>query len=170
MPESQLKQSPLASPAQDVRNLQQNSGAVASELRDFLAKMEGKSPKEVLGAIATSGLGKSFAMATFLFVLLTAVLTVAPYSWGLMFPDNDEVAQQTEEATPTEKAEPADVETPPEAPTSTPETASEAEVAGVNLNNGEEIVDKLGVGEIKQAPPNVNPLESATDDLLDGLD
>tara|TARA_R110002096_G_scaffold169222_3_gene340759 strand:- start:5336 stop:5839 length:504 start_codon:yes stop_codon:yes gene_type:complete len=167
MPESQLKQTPLASPAQDVRNLQQNSTAVASEFRAFLAKMEGKSPKEVLGAIATSGLGKSFFTATFAFAVATAIFTVGPYFWELQFGGaGNEVGEMEETAA----AASTSAEQPAANPSPNPATETPSDAAGVNLNNGQEIVDKLGVGDTVTAPLNVNPLESASDDLLEGLD
>ncbi len=163
----------MASPTGDLRNLQRNSTAVAGEFREFLAKMEGKSPQEVLGAIATSGLGKSFVTATVMFVVLTAVLTVTPYAWGLVFGGSDATEEVAETAaeTPADKPAGADAATGEGAATANSDaTAAGAEAAGIDPATGKELVDKLGVGETKDAPENVNPLESAADDLLKGLE
>lgn len=160
----------MASPGRDLKKLRQSSTAVASELHDFLSRMEGKSPREVLGTIATSGLGRSLVTATFAFAVLTAVFTVGPYFWGMLIDGGDETEIAAQEETTPAAAQAAGAK--PAQPAEGQPAATQADAAGVNLNkgNGEEIIDKLGVGDTVTAPLNVNPLESATDDLLEGLD
>ena len=43
---------PISSPKRDFKQLGQNSQAVVGELREFLSSLKGKSPKEMMGAVA----------------------------------------------------------------------------------------------------------------------
>ena len=63
-----------------LQDLQQNSAATMSELREFLASMRGKNPKEALGIIAQSRLLRSIAVSTVACIVLLVVLTLVPYA------------------------------------------------------------------------------------------
>jgi hypothetical protein len=109
--------------------------------------------------VATAGAG-----------VLLVVFTVVPFAWGKVSGggsggDGQGAKEEVVAKGPGgEKAERVE----------TPEEAKEPEGAGempeVNLSNGEDTVDKLGIGETIEAPTNVNPLEGASDDLLKDLD
>lgn len=72
---------PLGGPRRDVERLRRDGAATIAEVREFVAKMHGKSPQEVLGAVATSGLFLNLVLATLLTTCMVAVLTVVPYLW-----------------------------------------------------------------------------------------
>ena len=60
--------------ARDLDRLKSDAGATAAEIREFLGQMRGRSPQEMIGLVAESGLTRSMFLATFLFVLSLAVL------------------------------------------------------------------------------------------------
>ena len=81
---------PMSSPANDVRNIRANGAATAGELLGWLKKMRGKSPQEVLGAVATSSLFKSFIMATVLMAVLILAWTTLSWSLDQFISKNDQ--------------------------------------------------------------------------------
>ena len=133
----------------------QNRQAAAAELREFLAQMRGKSPKEMLGAIASSNLAQSTLVATAAISAAIVAFTILPFGLKKVFGKSTEPASVA--AAPAQP-EGAALETPDE-PILDPDADNKGNAAG-----------KLGIGESKQAPANVNPLESSTDDLLEGLE
>ena len=140
----------------DVRRLRGSSSEVAAELSEFVAKMKGRSPQEVMGVVAQSGLTQGIVMATFGCLLVTAIFTAGPYFYAQQFPP---------------PAKPIAAQTPPPAATpatntNTPATATDP----ANTTPGkDEVLDKLGMGETKVTDPKFNPLENSGDDLLKDL-
>jgi hypothetical protein len=147
----------------DLDRLKQGGAASAAEIREFIAKLRGRSPQEVLGMVAQSNLISSVTLATLATVLLFAVFTVGPYLLG-----------QTAEANRPGPSK--------ETPTASPDTTAAAP-APTNSTNREtvtptaqavqpadtKILEKLDMDETKQADPTVNPLEEQGDDLLKEL-
>ena len=70
---------PIASPKGDFKKLGRNSQAVVGELREFLATLKGKSPKEMMGAVAESGLFQSLLVSTVVIWCLVFALSIIPY-------------------------------------------------------------------------------------------
>ena len=70
---------PIASPKRDFKKLGRNSQAVVGELREFLATLKGKSPKEMMGAVAESGLFQSLLVSTVVMWCLVFALSIIPY-------------------------------------------------------------------------------------------
>ena len=66
---------PIASPKRDIKQLAGNSQAVVGELREFLASLKGKSPKEMMGAVAESSLFQSLLVSTVVMVVLVFTLS-----------------------------------------------------------------------------------------------
>ena len=127
--------------------------AATAELREFLAQMRGKSPSEMLGAIASSNLVQSTLIATAAITATIVILTVIPFGWKRTLGKAEETAAVAPAEVPdANKA----LETPAEPDL---DSAGKGDAAG-----------KLGIGESKDAPANVNPLESSNDDLLEGLE
>jgi cell envelope opacity-associated protein A len=138
---------PLVSTRAELRNLRNNSQATVAELKAFLGELKGRSPQEMLGMVASNQLFRATIHALILIGALIAVFTVVPY---LTRDEPAIVVPKTAETSPT----PAPAETPAESATPTqPDT-----------------VEKLGIGEEKQAPPDVNPLDSGIDNFLDELE
>ena len=168
--------SPMSSPVNDVRKLQANSTAAAGELIQWLEQMRGKSPREVLGKVANSGLVKSFILAAFLIGIVIALWTAGDWSYQTFVagkfgnssssetePENSgENPGGTATAAANGKAEekiPDNVANP-----------NKAEMPDLSIDEKKKISDKLGIGESKEAPANLNPLDSSADDLLKGLE
>ena len=138
----------MASSKADLRELRDNSRATVGEIQAFLRELKGKSPQEMLGVVAQSGLFRSLVLSTGLVVGGILLFTAIPYFMG-----SDE--------------KPAPVSKPPtpvEAPLETPKTLEPA------AEPAPDPLSKLGVGEELSAPPNTNPLENKGDDFLKDLE
>ena len=152
---------PVVSPKRDIERLGKNGQAVVGELREFLAGLKGKSPKEMMGAVAESHLGKSLVSATVFMAVLLFLLSAVPF----YLKQNQEAETLPNDETPSAGA-------------SSMEQEEESEYAPEETESAEKPVappeqstaDVLGIGEQKVADPNSNPLDSSGDDLLDGLD
>ena len=145
---------PMASVSRDIRNLKRNSSATAGELRGFMREMRGKSPAEMLGAIAQSTLIRSLVVSTVSIFALILALTAGPYFLA------DEIAPGAEGDATKEVGEAPEVAAPnpvqPVAPTPTTPGTGVPEVLGVG-------------GEKKGKPTEVNPFENNDDPLKDPL-
>jgi hypothetical protein len=155
--------------ARDVGRLKAEGAATAAELREFLGQMRGRSPQEMIGLVAESELTRSMLLATFLFVLLLAALTVIPYAlrhYGAdaASPAAEEKAVRIEE----DSAQAVQPETREE-PTETAAPDSVVGDAGAAVDP-ERAVDAMGIGETRVADPDENPLEDKLDSLLDGIE
>ena len=150
-------------------------GASAAEMREFLAQMSELHPQNVVGVGAPGGLLGGMIAATVGTVILMAALTVGPYAWQVALgqPDNLSApvvaAEKTDAPNTTEKAE-----KPPAAPAAqaaAEQPAGEKKPAAPPEPSqplvSKSTLERLGVDEVKTADPNVNPLDSKLDDLLD---
>jgi hypothetical protein len=142
---------PLASTTAEIRQLSRNTSATAAELKAFLAEFKGRSPQEMLGLVAASKLVRSLVISTVLVIIGILLFTAIPF-----FLRGDEAAAAEAAETPV-AANKAPEPAPPE-PAPAPESVPEVDLS------------KLGVTEEKEAPPDVNPLETKGDDFLDGLE
>jgi hypothetical protein len=155
---------PMANLGRDFKNLSRNVSATAGELRQFLGQMKGKSPKEMLGLVAQSTLFKGLQQSVILFAGLILLFTVIPFTVGLFAPEE-------EKQTATEASAPATAE---DAPGPQDGTTSPSEDGTIQTPLGETatgnpVIDTLGIGETKEAPTKVNPLDDTGDDLFDEL-
>ncbi len=141
--------------------MSKNSGAVVGELREFLATLKGKSPKEMMGAVADSSLFMSLFLSTGIMMALLLVLTAVPYAFQKM---EEETASGDEPAK--EEAAREDAPASNEEDTAQPSQPSPE----APKTKQQQTADALGIGEQKPAAPDSNPLESSADDLLEGLD
>jgi hypothetical protein len=145
----------------DVRRIQAGGAMTAAELRQFIRQFKGKSPQEVLGAVAQSGLAQAVGAATIGCAALVAVFTVLPYAWGKAVPAESKPARK---ATAAKTVPSAAAEQPPAA---VRQPATQASAAGGGAS--QELLDKLGEGDAKTSDPRSNPLEESADDLLKDL-
>ena len=145
----------MASISRDFKNVKQNSSVTVDELRAFMREMRGKTPREMLGAVAQSSLVSSTLVSSGIIILLLVVLTVAPYTYGIVKKGAEVKAVEVEEK-PENKLESktmgkeANVNPPgktPAVPVVTP-----PDVLGVNT-------EKTG------KPTEVNPFENNDDPL-----
>jgi hypothetical protein len=132
---------PMASMSRDFKNIKRNSASTADELRGFMREMRGKSPAEMLGAIAQSTLIRSLVIATASLAVLMLVLTVAPFLMA-------------------EKPDPK-VAGPPK-----PDSPAETKLNPAKVKPEIKPLDVLGVGQEKKGKPKeVNPFENKEDPL-----
>ena len=88
----------------DVKRLKADGSASAEELREFLGQLKGKSPQEMLGIVAESGLIKGMMTATIGTVAVLFVFTIGPWAYGELA---GEPAQERPIAKPTPSEDPA---------------------------------------------------------------
>jgi hypothetical protein len=174
-----------------LRRLGADVVASGDELREFLQQFRGKSPQEVLGLVASSGLVRATCMAAAGCVVLVAVFTVLPYAWGRAFgragsSAADVAAMDRSSAVPPGGASSSEggrqpgvgdggstqAGSGPAGAAASSATGAAGEVldaAGQPPPPGSEaILDKLNI-DSEPVDPDVNPLEEANDDLLDDL-
>ncbi|MBL62419.1 MAG: hypothetical protein CMI30_03320 [Opitutae bacterium] len=84
---------PIASPKRDLKRISENSQAVVGELREFLATLKGKSPKEMMGSVAESNLAKSLVVSCLVMITLLFALSAIPYAMK----DGEDQANETPE-------------------------------------------------------------------------
>ncbi len=152
--------------ATDITRLKAASAGSAAEMRDFVHSLKGRSPQEVLGLVAQSSLLNGVIQATLGCIVLTAIFTVVPYAMGKMAPAKSKKGEE-KPAAASKASEPA-----PAASTSantSSGTDAATPVAAPKGKSGDDLLDKLGVGESVESDPGKNPLENDKDDLLKEL-
>jgi len=140
-------------PLNDLRSVHSNGSASLGELREFLSKLHGKSPQEVIGIVSASMLVQSMLIATAATIVIMLVFTVWPYL--TVGPHGQPVA--TKPAAP---------------PAATAEVTPAAPVAAAANQPDAAAADKaLGSDEAKPADPGKNPLDRPDlDKLLDKVE
>ena len=155
---------PIASPKGDFKKLGRNSQAVVGELREFLANLKGKSPKEMMGAVAESSLAQSLLISTVMMTILVFALSAIPY----YLKDEQVSAEAADKGTATEDNPAEQSNAPSVAGESSSGEEGSVQETAPSKTPEQTTADILGVGEV--ADPDSNPLDSGGDDLLDGLD
>ena len=153
----------------DLHRLRTHGGASAAEIRDFVGRLHGKSPQEVLGAVTGSNLVRCMTLSTVTFALLLAAFTVVPW----MLNNGDGEKQAAAAGSPQPSAAPPGATPAGQSPANSAETTTAAAPAGdteTALSPEQKTVDALGIGETKTADPKANPLDKNLDNLLDGID
>ena len=155
--------------SRDLHRAREGTKASAEELREFVTKFRGKSPQEMLGLVAGSGLVRSTVLATVVTVGLMLVFTVWPYIESLN--TTAQAAKPTAPAAAPTPA-PAPAATAAAVPVATAATTAAAlnQPSAAGVPKQPEVLDKLGIGETKKSDPKKNPLDSGTDDLFKELD
>ncbi|MBL68553.1 MAG: hypothetical protein CMO74_15220 [Verrucomicrobiales bacterium] len=147
---------PMSSVARDVKNLKANTSTTTAEIRAFLAEMQGKSPREMLGVIAQSSLVSSLALSTVIITLLLAGFT------GLAFAIGDDPSPPSIKA---KKQEPQ--------PEPNPKAGAKAPPKMDTRTLEEKAAKAMGVDKAKKGQPKeVNPFGSKPggDDILGEID
>lgn len=146
----------------ELRRVGRHAATTADELRAFLRELKGRSPKEMLGTVASSSLARSLCSAAIGAAVLVTALTIIPFAWHLATSADGAPESRTapERAGTAPSADPADGRIP------APEPAANADTTPPSRD----AIEKLGLGEERTAPSTVNPLDEANDNLLKGLD
>lgn len=154
----------------EFKNAAEGSKASAKELHDFIQSMRGRSPQEVLGAVANSGLAQGIGVSAVGTILLFVLFSAVPYL--IYGPPQVKPKAAPEKIVVQPTADPKSNES-----VATKNTESDSSKSADNANaaqgadgavNPTRALEKLGESETKNADPNVNPLENGLDDLLDG--
>lgn len=159
--------------ARDLERIKSEGGGSVAELREFLGQMRGRTPHEMIGLVANSGLTRSMFLATFMSVIVLAAFTVIPYL--LAARNDDRPAPVAEETTAAIEAATAEVDKPrsaedPAQPAALNSTA-EPKLSDVDADlDADRAVDAMGIGETRISDPDENPMEDKLDKLLDGID
>ncbi|MDB5335091.1 MAG: hypothetical protein JWN70_710 [Planctomycetaceae bacterium] len=154
---------PASGLRRDMHRAREGAFATTAELREFVHNLRGKSPQEVLGAVANSGLAQGVVLATLGTIALIAVFTVIPYSLyggkaaAKAALEAKKVAAAKESAESTAEAS---------ADTAASKTDKAAPASKTAEGNAQQTLEKMGESETKQADPKTNPLDNL-DDLLD---
>ena len=157
--------------ARDFHRAKQGTTASAAELREFVQKLHGKSPQEMLGLVAGSNLIQSTILATIITFVLILAFTIVPYALDRNSPATAK-AELPVPAAPAPAAAPtatAAVAATPATPTAAPTGSAALPATSPNAAPPDPVLDRLGIGETKAADPKKNPLEAGADDLLKDL-
>lgn len=148
---------PSGPPAGRIAKLKHDGAASAAELREFLESVKGKSPQEVMGAVATSSLVQSTIIAAGALCLILIGASVIAYA----LPTQDD-GVATKKSVETDNS-------PNDGNRDAAEADSNAagDTAAAN-EAADKALDHLGIRETKQTKPGEDPLNSLND-LLDGV-
>ena len=137
-----------------MENVKQNGAASLEELKEFLGKLQGRSPQEVVGIVSTSMLVQSMVISTLGVLAVLAIFTLGPY---FMY------------GPPKEKtlaAPPPPTTAPENAPPATAGAENQGKTGELSTDDKTKAMSKMGIDETKTAPPDKNPLDNF-DNLLD---
>jgi hypothetical protein len=155
--------SPTTNPLKrDADRLKSDGAATVNELREFLGTLRGRSPQQMLGRVANSGLAQGIFLSTLAFIAIVAVLTVVPY---LLQPNKlpDAAAGSPSADDPGATIGSATTRSA----TGVSAVPGKSGSAADGSPDGERAVEALGIGETRTADPDENPMEDRLDDLLD---
>lgn len=144
------QRSAMASTKADLRELRSNSQATVQEIQSFLRELKGKSPQEMLGAVASNSLFRSLVISTGIIVGGILLFTAIPY-----FTADETPGKPAAENVPAKEQPKAEAVPQTPAPEAPPEP---------------DPLSELGVGGELAAPPGTNPLEDKGDDFLKDLE
>ncbi|MBT3890343.1 MAG: hypothetical protein HN617_11685 [Planctomycetaceae bacterium] len=145
----------------DIRSVKNNGAASLTELREFIGSLKGRKPQEAIEIASSNGLIRGLMISTIGFLVVLFVFTVIPF-----FLHEDEVVTQ-QGITPTSENA---LETQESNSTADAGTQGGSDSLQTPTAQGEELLDKLQIGETKTADPDANPLDSQFNDLLDGIE
>ena len=146
----------------DAPRVRKEATASATEIRQFINGLRGKSPQEMLGAIAESSLVKATLTATIGTVVFLAVFTVGPY---LMRRD----AKADSKASVAKKSDVEKTAAKPEKEEPKTATAATSANGEPSADNVQKAAKAMGLDEVKSADAKKNPREKDLDTLLDDL-
>lgn len=146
-----------------MRRLKVDGTASVAELREFLGRMRGRSPQEVLGEVAKSNLVQCTVLAILLTAFAMGAMTLAPY----YLQDPKAVAAKAEKEKA--KAAKAAEKNAPKTETEPAATAQKAPADGdaPSQSNLEQAAEKMQMNETKVTDPKANPLDKDLDKLLE---
>jgi len=153
------QQAPVAGIAKDLRRMKTEGAASVKELRQFISQLKGRSPEEVMGAVAQSDLFRSIILAAAGCAVLLVVLTIIPYL--LRGPSTSKTT-----------ALPAtELDTSPAVQSaSIGETTSPSAPDGTGQLDMQRAAKAMGISDAAPPDSDTKPLDDRLEKLLDGID
>lgn len=148
----------------DLHRTRASTAATAEEMREFIREFKGKSPQQVLGLVAQSGLFQGVVVSTIATVVLMAIGTFVPYVWSKNNPPKQQAAAPAAAKAPA--AQSAATSAPAAATATEAPNAAKTKTAATADTK---VLKALGMDETKSSDPKRNPLENSADDLLKDL-
>lgn len=166
MSEQAKSEQPPRGMARDFHRAKTGAKASAEELREFVKQLKGRSPQEMLGIVAESGLVRATVLASVITLVFMIAFTVGPYFYKQWNPKKP-VAATPPAAAPAAPA-PAATPTASAAPAAGNLPAGIAPPATARTNpNDPTMKDPLSAAsEVKTFDAKSNPLDNTKDDLL----
>lgn len=145
----------------NMQRLRVHSSASATELREFLSQLKGRSPQEVMGIVAESSLVQGITRATIASAVLLVVFTIIPYaiSGGPVSVAPKNPAGNIDRQASSSAAEPQ-----------VPETVAKEAAASPAEPDLKRAAEAMGIGGTAKADEDTNPLDTKLDKLLDGIE
>jgi hypothetical protein len=132
----------------DIRSARHNGAASLAELHEFIGSLKGRKPQEVVGITANNGLVRGLVTSVIGFIVVLLIFTAIPF-----FMAEDPPSALPPITPAANRPEPREADGSDQQP---PATTAE----------GENVLDKLEIGETKEADPDENPLDGQFNDLL----
>ena len=159
--ETQTQDKGIGGIAADIRSVKHNGVASITELREFMRSLKGRKPQEAMELASSNGLIRGLVISTIGFLVVLFVFTAIPF-----YLHEDEVVTQ-QGVTPTSEN---GLDAQESKSSANADTQAGTDSSGTPTAQGEELLDKLQIGETKTADPDANPLDSQFNDLLDGIE
>jgi hypothetical protein len=159
--ETQTQDKGIGGIGADIRSVKHNGVASITELREFMRSLKGRKPQEAMELASSNGLIRGLVISTIGFLVVLFVFTAIPF-----YLHEDEVVTQ-QGVTPTSEN---DLDAQESKSSANVDTQAGTDSSGTPTAQGEELLDKLQIGETKTADPDANPLDSQFNDLLDGIE
>ena len=159
--ETQTQDKGIGGIGADIRSVKHNGVASITELREFMRSLKGRKPQEAMELASSNGLIRGLVISTIGFLVVLFVFTAVPF-----YLHEDEVVTQ-QGVTPTSEN---DLDAQESKSSANADTQAGTDSSETPTAQGEELLDKLQIGETKTADPDANPLDSQFNDLLDGIE
>ena len=152
----------------DVKRLRSDGTASVEELRAFLGELKGRSPQEMLGIMAESGLVRGMVSATIATVALLFVFTIGPWAYGELAGEPEQVKTATRPAPAASAAAKAPVDPATQAASAAASVGDPGSTPPATVPAGQPdlgaATKAMGISEAKTGEPN---LDSLLDKKLD---
>lgn len=145
-----------------VKRTRVEASATAAELREFISSMKGKSPQEMLGSVAQSGLVRATTEATIWTLVLMAGFTLVPY----FMKSKDAKAGPQPAAATAKKDDKVDAS---KASAQASKESTDTSASADKPSDVQRAAKAMGLDETKTADPKLNPREKDLDSLLDAV-
>ena len=159
--ETQTQDKGIGGIGADIRSVKHNGVASITELREFMRSLKGRKPQEAMELASSNGLIRGLVISTIGFLVVLFVFTAIPF----YLHEAEVVTQQGITPTSEDALDAQESKSSADAA-----TQAGTDSSGTPTAQGEELLDKLQIGETKTADPDANPLDSQFNDLLDGIE